>query len=141
MFKILKGSKMSQHQNFKKSSLKHYHFNRVDILELIDHLKKDYKVHAPHQKGKTSFVFKEVKKSDEVKLNYNRTIQPLKKYFIPSREVLLQFDTKKNDYQAIEIDTEPQLFFGVHSYDLEAIKRLDYSFLKGNAESNYFKRR
>ncbi|MCK5686284.1 hypothetical protein KAJ27_19275, partial [bacterium] len=132
---------MPQHQNFCNVSLKHYHLNRSDILELIEFLSKQYQVYAPHKKGKKSYAFDEVKNSKLVELNYPRTIQPLKKFFIPPKEVLLKFNTNRNDYKPIEIETDPQLFFAVHSYDLEAIKRLDTSFIQGNAESNYLNRR
>ncbi|RMG82596.1 MAG: hypothetical protein D6707_02635, partial [Bacteroidetes bacterium] len=99
------------------------------------------KVIAPHKKGEKSFVFKETVNPDEIVLSYTRTLHPLKKFFLPPVETLLEFDLEKNEIKAPEIPIEDRFFLGVHSYDMKAILLLDYSFKKGNPEANYLKRR
>lgn len=132
---------MADKRNYSRISLKHYQFRRSDIEELVEFLQREYKVYAPKRKTEKSYIFDEVNDVKELVLDYPRTIQPLKKFFIPPQEVLLTFNTRKNKYKSVEIDSSPRLFFGVHSYDLEAVKRLDYSFIQGKPESNYLKRR
>jgi len=121
--------------------LKHYSMSEADIRQFLRFLSGTRKVYAPHRKGRQSFVFREVEDADAVVLDYPRTMQGLKKYFLPPREILLQFDTARQEYHSEEPVVEERIFFAVHSYDLEAVKRLDYSFLQGREESQYLKRR
>jgi formate hydrogenlyase subunit 6/NADH:ubiquinone oxidoreductase subunit I len=114
---------------------------RTDIPALIDHLGGFGEVIAPHGKGDVSYSFEVVKDSREVVLDYNRTLLPLKKLFLPPVEKLMDFSLKDMSFTPIELKIEPKVFFAVHSYEMQSILRLDHSMLSGNAESNYFKRR
>ena len=125
----------------KLANLNRYFFDRKTMNHFIVFLKQKAKVIAPHKKGEKSFVFKEVDNPDEVVLSYPRTLHPLKKYFLPPVETLLEFDLEKNEIKAPEIPVEDRFFLGIHSYDMKSILLLDYSFRKNNPESNYLKRR
>jgi hypothetical protein len=76
-----------------------------------------------------------------VVLDYPRTMHSVKKYFLPPREKLLNFDLTQNSYQAPEAEPVNAIFLGVHSYDLVAVQRLDYNFSEGHPERNYLTRR
>ena len=116
-------------------------FNHDTTTAFIDWLKNSYKVIAPHKKGDVSYSYQEVENAADVVLDYPRTIQPLKKAFLPPRETLLKFNIKNNSFSRPKIPKEKKLFFGIHSYEMQSIKRLDFSFRKGNPEENYLLRR
>ena len=111
------------------------------INDFIDWLMLDAAVIAAHKKGEASYTFKKVVKAEDVVLNYPRTIQPLKKFFLPPKEELLSFNLKKNDFNKVEIKNEKKIFFAIHSYEMQSILRLDFNMMQGNPESNYLTRR
>ena len=114
---------------------------RSDVPALINHLGDFGEVIAPHGKGDVSYSFEVVGDSSKVVLDYNRTLLPLKKMFLPPVEKLMGFSLKNLTYEQENVEITPRVFFGVHSYEMQSILRLDHSMLSGSAESNYFKRR
>ncbi len=132
---------MQSKTNTHLQDLDYLFFDEATLRQFIVYLQTRAEVIAPHAKGERSYMYKPVKDAKEVVLNYPRTIQPLKKFFLPPTETLLTF--KLSDNQYVEQTPEPgkRIFFGIHSYELQAILRLDYSFEKGNPESNYLTRR
>ncbi len=125
----------------KLEGLNRYYFDKDTTYQFINFLKEKATVISPHKKGDVSYSFQEVKNADDVVLEYPRTIQPLKKMFMPPKEVLINFNLKSNKYNQPEIKPEKRIFFGVHSYEMQSVKRLDFSFTKGHPESNYLTRR
>ena len=118
-----------------------YQLNTNKIEAFITHLKNEGKVFAPHKSGENSFKFNEVENPDSVVLDYNRTLNSIKKYFLPPREVLLSFSKKEYSFEKSTIEVEKKIFLGVHNYDVKGVLRLDYNFSQGNPEDNYLKRR
>ncbi len=114
---------------------------RSDVPALIDHVGAYGEVVAPHGKGDVSYSFEVVRDSNDVVLDYNRTLLPLKKLFLPPVEKLMDFSLKNKSFDPVEVAIKPKVYFGVHSYEMQSILRLDHSMLSGSAESNYFKRR
>ncbi len=121
--------------------MKKYFMDEVEIYDFITWLKQDAAVIAAHKKGETSYTFKKVEKAEDVILDYPRTIQPLKKFFLPPKEELLSFNLKENSYNKAEIKSEKKVFFAIHSYEMQSILCLDYNMAQGNPESNYVTRR
>ncbi|MBN2426263.1 MAG: 4Fe-4S dicluster domain-containing protein [Calditrichaceae bacterium] len=132
---------MNDVTNSKLKKLKQYAFDKDSTLKFIEFLMQKTEVIAPQNKGQASYSYEIVKDAKDVVLDYPRTIQPLKKFFLPPVEDLLAFDLNANTYQEEKIEAKDKIFFGIHNYELEGIKRLDYSFKKGNPESNYLTRR
>ena len=132
---------MSNELNTKFEQMKRYFFDHATTESFIEFMMQRAAVIAPHRKGENSFVFNEVRNVADIVFDYPRTIQPLKKYFLPPREQLLHFDTVSNTFSEADIPDAPRIFFGVHAYEMQAIKRLDFSFAHGNPEWNYLKRR
>ena len=116
-------------------------FDDAAMRNFITYLQTRAEVIAPHVKGERSFAYKTVRDAQDVVLNYPRTIQPLKKYFLPPSETLLQFNRTDNQFLKQKAEARPRIFFGIHSYEMQAVFRLDYSFKRGNPESNYLTRR
>jgi len=121
--------------------MKKYQLNNKQLPSFIDHLKKKGTVFAPHKKGEASFSFRKVEDSSSVVLSYSRTLNSIKKYFLPPRETLLSYSKKDNSYIKGSIQNEKKIFLGVHSYDMKAVLKLDYNFSEGHAEENYLSRR
>jgi sulfhydrogenase subunit beta (sulfur reductase) len=132
---------MANEMMIKLEQMKRYFFDRDTTTKFLKYLLRKSTVIAPHTKGEASWSFEKVTDAEKVVLDYPRTIQPLKKYFLPPQETLLSFNTKDNSFQEPDIEEGPRIFFAVHAYEMQGILRLDYSFLKGNPESNYLQRR
>ncbi len=111
------------------------------VYRFIDYLKTKTSVLAPHKKGEKSYTYQPVTDAENVALDYPRTIQPLKKFFLPPRETLLKFQLSDNSFEEVDEKVDSRIYFGIHSYEMQGLKRLDYSFSFGNPESNYLSRR
>ncbi len=121
--------------------MKKYQLNTNQIQSFIKHITEKGSVFAPHKKGDTSFVFKKIEDPESVVLDYDRTLNSVKKYFLPPREALFSFKKGENTLNKQMIENEKKIFLGVHSYDMKAVLRLDYNFSHGNPEENYLTRR
>lgn len=113
-----------------------------DFNEFINLLIEDenYDVHGVKSKGST-FVFGPLDSSDELRLDYDTTILPPKKYFLPQYETLMEFDmdnplsVKKKD------EIKQKILVGVHSYDFIAIRQMDAYYLTTDVSKEYLSRR
>lgn len=127
--------------NEKLLSHNRFYYDKKTVLEFLNYLKTVAPVFAPHRKGEMSFSYEQVKDINDVVFNYPRTMQSIKKYFLPPKETLLTFNRGDNYYHKRKIIPEERIFFGIHSYEMQALKCLDYCFSHGNPESNYLIRR
>jgi len=85
------------------------------------------------------FVFAPLENAGDLRLDYDVTILPPKKYFLPPRETLLKFD-RKEGFESV-FDDEPFVLFGVHPYDMIAISQTDKLFTEDHYDSHYADRR
>ena len=125
----------------KFDQMKRYFFDQDTSMKFLEYLTNKGKVFAPHTKGETSYSFEKVEDLKRVVFDYPRTILPLKKFFLPPQETLLNFNLADNSFSEHEVEKEKRIFFAVHAYEMQSILRLDYNFTKGNPESNYLNKR
>lgn len=118
-----------------------FFLERDRIADFVSHLMNRKPVYAPHAKGQRSFSFEKVEDAADVVLDYPRTMNSVKKFFLPPQEEILSFNLKEGSFAGAEVEPMDAVFFGVHSYDLAAVHRLDYNFSHGNPEKNYLTRR
>ncbi|MCP4263447.1 MAG: Ni/Fe hydrogenase subunit beta [Planctomycetes bacterium] len=85
------------------------------------------------------FVFAPLANAEDLRLDYDVTILPPKKYFQPPRETLLKFD-RKAGFESLS-DSQPFVLFGVHPYDMVAISQMDKLFATDNCDTQYVNRR
>ncbi len=85
------------------------------------------------------FVFEPLSKAEDLRLDYDVTILPPKKYLLPQRENLMAF-TAQGEYES-RLEHEPFILFGVHPYDVVAISQLDAIFRAGHYDVHYMTRR
>jgi ferredoxin len=85
------------------------------------------------------FVFAPLANAGDLRLDYDVTILPPKKYFQPPRETLLKFD-RKAGFESV-FDNRPFVLFGVHPYDMVAISQMDKLFTMDISDIQYITRR
>jgi len=85
------------------------------------------------------FVFAPLANATDLRLDYDVTILPPKKYFLPQRETLLKFDCREG-FESVFND-QPFVVLGVHPYDMVAISQTDRLFEEGQCDTHYIKRR
>ncbi|MBN2603750.1 MAG: 4Fe-4S dicluster domain-containing protein [Candidatus Thermoplasmatota archaeon] len=99
-----------------------------------------YEVVGVKSKGER-FVFDELEDANELRLDYDVTILPPKKYFLPQYEKLMDFDLKKNFDVKTKFDNKPRIIIGVHPYDIVALTQTDRVYLDDQKDDFYKKRR
>lgn len=96
-------------------------------------------VHAPvRQNG--GYVFRRLSRWSEACLDYNRTILPLKKYFLPPHETLFRYRPGEGYLPAVDQMNRRIVLFGVHACDVYAINILDRVF-SGRYDDPYYQAR
>jgi sulfhydrogenase subunit beta (sulfur reductase) len=99
------------------------------------------KLVAPVSKGYNSFAFGEVTSGNKIALKYIPTILPLKKYFMPQREVLLEFKISNGAEAKAVVEQEPLTIFGAHTCDLAGIQCLNSVCSERPKDYNYLTRK
>lgn len=107
----------------------------------ISRLSKLQKLAAPVAKGHNNFAFEEVSSGEEVAVNYLPTILPPKKYLMPQRETLLEFNVSKGLESTPVVEHEKTTIFGVHTCDMAGIQCLNMVFSTRPRDFNYLTRK
>jgi sulfhydrogenase subunit beta (sulfur reductase) len=112
--------------------------NKLDFFTSV--VQQFGEVHAPvEQNGQ--FAFQPVRRWSEVRLDYNRTILPPKKYFLPPRETLLQYAGDAGYVPVMEGLDKKIVLFGVHACDVYGLNLLDLVFAGAYRDPYYQARR
>lgn len=85
------------------------------------------------------FVFDQLTDPDALRLDYDVTILPPRKYVLPPTEPLLKFKVCA-DCESV-FQAEPMVLLGIHPYDMIAINQMDLLFSQGQYDAHYMKRR
>ncbi len=106
---------------------------------------RQYEVVGPQVKevlpnGKSQFAFGPITDAHHLRLDYDTTVLPPKKYLLPQEEVLFTFETESLTATPC-FDTRPRVLFGVHTCDIHALALLDAVFATGQRDEHYLKRR
>lgn len=84
-------------------------------------------VHAPVERN-GRFVFERLQRWSDARLEYNRTILPPKKYFLPPREALFRYEEGKGYLPCQDGLEDKIVLFAVHACDIYALNILDQVF-------------
>ena len=116
--------------------------SKQDFDALITDLIQDdsFDVHGVKAKG-DKFVFGELDSSKDLRLDYDTTILPPKKYFMPQYETLIHCSLSKPFDIKEEKPEKPLILIGVHPYDLVAIKQMDAYYCTEEISKSYLDRR
>jgi sulfhydrogenase subunit beta (sulfur reductase) len=99
------------------------------------------KLVAPVPVGFNNFAFQEVTTGDKIALKYIPTILPAKKYFLPQRETLLDFNTSKGADAEAVVEYENLTLFGLHTCDIAGIQCLNMVLSERPRDYNYLLRK
>ena len=113
---------------------------RSDLTYFVEELIAKYPVEGVKREDQ-SFVYDSIKSADELCLDFDCTVGPPKKYFLPPEETLLRFTTAPSLEVTPVLESNPFILFGVHPYDLKAINQMDRVFANGVPDPHYLKRR
>ena len=107
----------------------------------VANMMNDYRVVGPVAKG-PQFVFGQIEDPADLRLDYNTSILPPKKYFQPPEERMMTFK-RNNGETTVEtvIEADPTVILGIHTCDLHALRVLDEAFTQGYPDAHYLKRR
>jgi NAD(P)H-flavin reductase/heterodisulfide reductase subunit C len=117
--------------------MKTYFIKDQDFPSFISNVMESENLIGPIAK-KNKFVFDKLEKSDDLRLDYDVTILPPKKFFFPPAQKLIEFDGEK--YHDC-IDPKKMILFGVHFYDIKSLDMTDFLFSEGKTDNNYMANR
>jgi len=109
-----------------------------DLSSFVDDLIKTERVIGVQAKG-DRFDFAPLESAADLRLDYDVTLQPPKKFFLPPVETLMTFEVG-GDYRS-EYDDDSFVLIGVHPYDMIAINQMDELFHQDNYDTHYMGRR
>lgn len=113
-----------------------YLLTKEDLSGLVKEMMKTHNVVAPVRK-ETRFDFCKIEKFEDIRLDYDTTILPPKKFLTPPVETLLKFKRSENKAEPV-FDTTPLVLFGLHPCDIKAIKHLDQAFTENNNYDRHY---
>ena len=112
-----------------------------DFQDFVNRLiEGDHEINGVVGKG-TAFVYEPLEDASDLCLDYDETLLPPKKYFLPVKETLLTFKTGDPSSYHESVEAEPRIIIGIHPWDLVAIALLDKAFSTGQSDVNYLSRR
>lgn len=117
--------------------MKAYYITNNDFNGFIDKLTAETTVFGPTVKRNSQgkkFVFDLLKSQKDLRLDYDVTILPPKKFFFPTKQTLLTF---KDSIYKDTVSPKCFVLFGVHFYDVKAIDMTDLLFSENNYDVNY----
>lgn len=109
-----------------------------DFAGFVDALIKTDNVIGVQAKG-DRFDFAPLESAKDLRLDYDVTLQPPKKFFLPPMEVLMTFEIG-GVYES-QMDGQKAVLLGVHPYDMIAINQMDELFRQDNYDTHYMARR
>ena len=115
---------------------------KKDLNSFVDNLINDkkYEIYGVKEKGK-HYSYGRLDNSNELRLDYDVTILPPKKFFLPQVEKLLDYNLKNSfDYRKADM-IKPMILIGVHPYDIIALEQTDKLYLDSQKDDFYKKRR
>jgi sulfhydrogenase subunit beta (sulfur reductase) len=119
---------------------------KSQFANFVKALTQDYAVFGPQLKertkaGQDKFVFGRVTDPAALRLDYDTTLLSPKKYFLPQRETLLKFTSRRTQKAEPVLDNSQKVIVGAHPCDIYATWLLDVVFSSNNQDPNYLSRR
>ena len=111
-----------------------YRISRDDLFRIIDEFINEYEVIAPIKKN-DSIAFERVNSSREITISYpGRTLLPVKKFFLPPREVLFEYEIGEGGiviHDSLErVMEEKRVIIGAKPCDISSLAILSRTFRK-----------
>lgn len=88
------------------------------------------------------FTFAPLESASELRLDYDVTLLPPKKYFFPQRETLFTYDLAGGfSAKGLTAEAKKTVLIGVHPYDIVALLHMDEIFRETKSDPYYFDKR
>jgi NAD(P)H-flavin reductase/formate hydrogenlyase subunit 6/NADH:ubiquinone oxidoreductase subunit I len=116
--------------------------SKEDFQDFVNALIEDnsWNVIGVKSRG-NKYIFGPLESADELRLDYDVTLLPPKKYFFPQRETLFTYDLSDGFSTQKPEETKPMLIIGVHPYDIAALLHMNEIFRETKSDPYYFKKR
>jgi sulfhydrogenase subunit beta (sulfur reductase) len=114
--------------------------NKEAMGTFVAEMMGDYRVVGPLAKG-TKFAFGDIKDPANLRLDYDTSILPPKKYLQPQEERMMTFTRTGKPVVEVVIEAPPTVILGVHTCDLHGMRVLDQAFSEGYPDAHYIERR
>jgi NAD(P)H-flavin reductase len=116
--------------------------SKEDFQAFVNALIKDDSLNIIGVKSRgNKFAFAPLETAEELRLDYDVTLLPPKKYFFPQRETLFTYDLSGGFSAKNPDETKPMVIIGVHPYDIVALLHMDEIFRDTKSDPYYFKKR
>ncbi|HKZ88152.1 MAG TPA: 4Fe-4S dicluster domain-containing protein [Candidatus Bathyarchaeia archaeon] len=115
---------------------------KEDFADFVNSLIKDdsWNVIGVKAKG-TKFAFDPLESAGELRLDYDVTLLPPKKYFFPQRETLFTYSLATGRSSRNLVEAKQTVIIGVHPYDIVALFHMDEIFRETKSDPYYFEKR
>jgi len=113
---------------------------KSNFVPFVQNLINAHQVEGVKRKGE-GFFYGTIQEPEELCLDFDCTLLPPKKYFLPPNETLFRFQTSPSLEVTPMMVSNPFVLFGVHPYDLKAINQMDQVFARGVSDPHYLNRR
>jgi sulfhydrogenase subunit beta (sulfur reductase) len=110
------------------------------VAAFVTKMRDDYRVVGPKAKG-TKYAFGEIENPADLRLDYNTSILPPKKYLQPQEERMMTFTRTGKPVVETTIEAPPTVILGIHTCDLHGMCVLDKAFSQGYPDAHYLRRR
>lgn len=114
---------------------------KENLQAFLKNLMSSMEVVGVKEKLEGKYEFAPLESPAELRLDYDVTILPPKKYLLPPRETIFHFQIEPNVKCTPVFAREPRAIVGIHPYDLKAINQLDRIFANGYMDEHYLERR
>ncbi len=115
---------------------------KEDFENFVNSLIEDDSMNVIGVKAKgDKFAFGQLDSASELRLDYDVTILPPKKYFFPQRETLVTYNVANGFAAKDPADLKPTVILGVHPYDIVALLHMDEIFRETKSDPYYFEKR
>jgi len=111
---------------------------KKDFFDVVEALIKKERVFGVQARG-DRFDYAPLESAQDLRLDYDVTLGPPKKFFQPAAEVLMTYEMG-GSYQS-QYDDNAFVLLGVHPYDMIAINQMDELFRQDNYDTHYMTRR
>jgi NAD(P)H-flavin reductase/formate hydrogenlyase subunit 6/NADH:ubiquinone oxidoreductase subunit I len=116
--------------------------SKEDFQNFITTLLKDDSLNVIGVKSRgNKYAFGPLGSAEELRLDYDVTLLPPKKYFFPQRETLFTYDISNGLSTKNPEEPTPMVIVGVHPYDIVALLHMDEIFRETKSDPHYFKKR
>ncbi len=116
--------------------------SKENFTEFVNALIKDSSLNVIGVKAKgDKFAFGPLESANELRLDYDVTLLPPKKYFFPQRETLVTYNVGKGFSAKNPSEIKPTVIIGVHPYDMIALLHMDEIFSETKSDPYYFEKR